>query len=213
MSLLDVVRSRFQRETPLDEARHDLKVGDASAETERLDLIPATIETLDAELRRDRDRLAHLVGARVPPLWPPPLYDDDWILRVRSKFQESGRHALWWIWYFLLRERDTRVLLGAGGFKGPPENGTVEIGYSILEDFQKRGYATEAATGLIHRAVTHAEIRKVIAHTLPVLTPSIRVLEKNGFVQRGRSAERGAIRFELEVSAQGSRRPGTEHGS
>ena len=41
----------------------------------------------------------------------------------------------------------------------------------------------------------------VVAHTLPELTASIRVLEKNVFVLRGTPAEEGAIRFELDLLA------------
>ena len=41
--------------------------------TERLDLIPATLETL----RSGRQTLASLLNAAVPPSWPPPLLDDE----------------------------------------------------------------------------------------------------------------------------------------
>jgi hypothetical protein len=41
----------------------------------------------------------------------------------------------------------------------------------------------------------------VIAETLPELTPSIRVLEKSGFVSGGEGSEEGLIRFELSRSA------------
>ena len=44
---------------------------------------------------------------------------------------------------------------------------------------------TEAATGLVCWADAHPEVRMVVAHTLPELTASIRVLEKNGFFRHG----------------------------
>lgn len=80
-------------------------------------------------------------------------------------------------------------------------SGVVEIGYGIVGEFQRRGYATEAAAGLVGWAHAHPEVRMVAAHTLPELTASIRVLEKNGFVRRGIPAEEGAIRFEMDLPA------------
>ncbi len=41
----------------------------------------------------------------------------------------------------------------------------------------------------------------MIAETLPELTPSIRVLEKSGFVNIGAGSEKGVIRFEFSRSA------------
>jgi RimJ/RimL family protein N-acetyltransferase len=63
--------------------------------------------------------------------------------------------------------------------------------------FQKSGYATEAVTGLLDWMFEHAEVERVIAETLPELHPSIRVLEKTGFVSIGKGSEEGVLRFEL----------------
>lgn len=164
--------------------------------TARLDLVPASPQTLQAELALDRKGLGQLLAAAIPGDWPPPLYDDDWRKRVLRRLREDPAEALWWVWYFLLRG-EPRTLIGAGGFKGPPSNGQVEIGYSVLPSFQRSGFATEAAGGLVKLAFHQAEIARVIAHTLPDLHGSIRVLENNGFQQRGEPEEPDAIRFEL----------------
>jgi [ribosomal protein S5]-alanine N-acetyltransferase len=73
-------------------------------------------------------------------------------------------------------------LLGNVGFKGVPRNGLTEIGYSILEAHQRNGYCTEAVHARIGWAFEHPAVRRVIAHTFPELVPSIRVMEKCGFV-------------------------------
>ncbi len=86
--------------------------------------------------------------------------------------------------------------------KGKPTfDGTVEIGYSVLTEAQGLGYATEAVQGLVSWAFEHPEVLRVIAETLPELTPSIRVLEKSGFVSVAEGSEEGLIRFELSRSA------------
>jgi RimJ/RimL family protein N-acetyltransferase len=49
----------------------------------------------------------------------------------------------------------------------------------------------------VNWAFGHPEVERVIAHTLPELRASIRVLEKTGFAFRGPGAEEGTILFEL----------------
>ena len=73
-------------------------------------------------------------------------------------------------------------VIGASGFKGPPDaEGVVEIGYAVAPGYQGRGYATEAAQALIEYAMSTGLVRAVRAHTLPKSNPSTRVLEKCGF--------------------------------
>jgi RimJ/RimL family protein N-acetyltransferase len=73
------------------------------------------------------------------------------------------------------------------------------IGYSLLDQFQGKGFATEALHGFLDWAKQHPGLRKVIADTFPHLAASIRVLEKNGFARRGAGADEGSIRFELAI--------------
>ena len=90
------------------------------------------------------------------------------------------------------------AVIGNGGFKGRPgEDGTVEIGYSIMEEHQGAGYATEAVKALIAWAFGHPEVARVVAETYPDLAKSIRVLKKNGFTETGPGLEEGVIRFEF----------------
>ena len=171
-------------------------------ETNRLDLIAATEGMVRAELE-DRARLASLLGAEVPADWPPPLNDADSMRWVLNVMRATPAIEGWITWYFLLRRDGAAPLaIGNGGFKGvPAADGTVEIGYSVREENQRQGYASEAVDALVEWAFSHAFVTRVIAHTLPVLAPSIRVLEKNGFAFLGDGEEEGTIVFER-------RRPG-----
>ena len=164
--------------------------------TRRLEIVPATAAHLRAELF-DRTAFAGLLGAWVPPAWPPPLYDRPAVKYTLKKLIAAPRQAGWSTWYLLLRQDAAPVLAGVCGFKGPPREGMVEVGYSILQRFQRRGLATEATAALVRWAFSHPRVELVIAHTLAELTPSIRVLEKLGFSERGTPLEEGAIRFEV----------------
>lgn len=81
----------------------------------------------------------------------------------------------------LLFDEDGAVV-GLVGFKGPPQHGAVEIGYSVSPERQGKGLATWAAEQLIERA-RGAGVDQVIAHTLPEVNPSTSVLTKCGFEQ------------------------------
>jgi RimJ/RimL family protein N-acetyltransferase len=169
--------------------------------TERLELVAATAELARADFE-DRARFARLLGASVPPAWPPPLNDEAsmaWAARMHE--ENPGPHG-WGVWYFLLRDDLTgaNVAIGNGGFKGPPAaEGAVEIGYSFLEEHHGKGYATEAISALLAWAFRNPDVRLVAAETLPSLAPSIRLLERLGFefVGPGSDPEPGAIRYEL----------------
>lgn len=47
---------------------------------------------------------------------------------------------------------------------GPPAEGTVELGYSIIPEARGRGYATELVEALVSHAF-HRDAQAVIAHT------------------------------------------------
>jgi ribosomal-protein-alanine N-acetyltransferase len=90
------------------------------------------------------------------------------------------------------------IAIGNGGFKGTPDAADqVEMGYSIIEEFQGRGFATEAMAALIDWAFSHSSVTRIITHILPDLQSSIRVLEKCGFTNVGKGTEEGAIMYQL----------------
>jgi len=164
--------------------------------TPRLRLVEATAPLLRAE-GDDRALFGRLLNARVPAEWPPELYDDDARLWTLNAVESRPQHAGWWMYYVLL-EGDGPELAGVCGYKGPPsEDGTVEVGYGIIPAHRRRGYATEATAALVGRAFADPRVTRVIAETLPELTPSIGVMEKLGFTFEGDGSEPGVIRYTL----------------
>ena len=93
---------------------------------------------------------------------------------------------------------DPPELVGWGGFKGPPEDGVVELGYEIAEARRGRGLATAATRALLEEAFADDRVSAVIAHTLAERNASNRVLEKAGFQLDGEAEEdRTVWRFRL----------------
>lgn len=165
-------------------------------QTRRLELIAGTVALLDAELA-GRAALEQALGIDVPHEWPPELYDRP-AMEYSLKQLRDPAAAGWSLWYLISTETKRAVAAGIAGFKGKPtEDGTVEVGYSVLGAFQRRGYATEAVGALVEWAFRQDAVRRVVAETFPHLTASIRVMEKNGFHLLGPGSEAGTLRYEL----------------
>jgi [ribosomal protein S5]-alanine N-acetyltransferase len=169
--------------------------------TDRLTLAPATVELTRAALDGP-EALGAALGASVPPTWPPEYMDAPAFEFTLRRLFEDPANAGWWLYFVLLRGGSTPLLIGSSGYKGPPsEDGTVEIGYGIVSDQRRRGFASETVQGLLARAFALPAVHRVIAETLPELTPSIGVLRKSGFRFIGEGSEPRVIRFELPRAA------------
>jgi ribosomal-protein-alanine N-acetyltransferase len=181
-------------------------------ETPRLILLPGSIPLLRAEGEHVRHLLRSklenpnsprgefetLLGAEVATPWPPPSNDEDSRQRMLRHLQASPEPG-WGVWYVLLKRGtgERAIVVGNGGFKGPPSaDGTVEIGYSVVESHQRLGIAGEAVAAFVKYAFQDPRVRRVIAEALSDNVPSIRVLEKNGFRRVGPGSEEGTVLFE-----------------
>ncbi len=84
-------------------------------------------------------------------------------------------------WFsYLIIDPTTMTVVGLGGFKGPPTDGSVEIGYSLAPAHRGRGHATEAARRWVDIAIARG-VTLVCAHTLAAENPSTAVLRRLGF--------------------------------
>ncbi len=121
------------------------------------------------------------------PAYMDAMVEDNWEQVADFVHQLVGRtltaipvsvDKLEWDGYFVV-DTDTREVVGSCAFKGQPtEDGTVEIAYFTYPDFEGKGYATSMARKLIELATNCTTVKRVIAHTLPEVNASTRVLEK-----------------------------------
>lgn len=167
--------------------------------TPRLELIAGTYELVRDQLE-DPGRWRAALDAEVPARWPPELTEDVWEY-TRDWLLDPERVG-WGMWYVVRVEPGPRTLVGTVGLKGlPGDDGTVEVGYSIVTGFRRFGYATEATGALISRAFADPRVKRVIAHTYPDLAASIGVMTRLGFRADGPGAEEGTVRYVLERAA------------
>jgi len=162
----------------------------------QLSLYAATADLISKDIE-SREALAEALGVNVPESWPPDLYGVGAMRFALAQLGDAPEQG-WSFWYLVTREEPVE-LAGLCGFKGRPDMvGSVEIGYSLLGCYQRRGFATEAVGRLLGWAFSHHNVSEVCAETLPHLRQSIRVLEKNGFRRAGVGSESGVIRFAVK---------------
>jgi [ribosomal protein S5]-alanine N-acetyltransferase len=163
--------------------------------TPRLKLISANAEMVRMAMLGSAE-LAEALQASVPDTWPHDFLDNDAFQYFIDRLTAAPETLPWWFYFVVLQ--DTNQLVGTAGFKGPPNaEGLVEIGYGIVSDQRRKGYASEAVQGLIDFAKRDPAVKTIIAETMPDLVGSIGVLATCGFVHIGDGSEPGAIRYQL----------------
>ena len=121
--------------------------------------------------RHTRDEFARRVASR------PKFFDSraigrfEWIVVVAAT-----KEAIGWV--------SLRV--------GDHARGTAEIGYSLLGPFRGRGYAREAATGVVRHAFTETDLTTIDACCVPQNVASRTLLAGVGFAEM-RTQRNGAI--------------------
>jgi len=165
--------------------------------THRLELVPATLTLVEADIQSP-EALARLLGAAVPASWPPGEYDRSAMEFFRDRLSANPEAVGWYGWYAVHRpvESNGSVLVGSGGYLGPPgADGVAEIGYSIVPESRALGFATELVQALVSRAFSKPEVVRVIAHTTSANLRSVRVLERCGFSLVGPGSEPGTVQY------------------
>jgi RimJ/RimL family protein N-acetyltransferase len=82
---------------------------------------------------------------------------------------------------FFLHCSEDDLVVGEIGGAFVDDEGTVEIGYAVVESQWNRGYATAAVEALVTKARVAPEVRRIVAHTPLERPESGRVVEKAGF--------------------------------
>ncbi|MEN6342677.1 MAG: GNAT family N-acetyltransferase [Methanospirillum sp.] len=161
--------------------------------TARLELVLATPELFRCDLR-DRAALGAALGARVPEAWPPPMMDDATLRQFIALASDPDGPALAGFYWILVADGE-RVLVGNGGLSREAP-GRLVLGYSVLDEYQRRGLATEAVAALVAFGFDDPTIERIVAYTYPSFVASRRVLAKSGFMPVGAGSEPGTIAFE-----------------
>jgi len=165
---------------------------------------------LDAFVADDRDAIASLAPYAVPSNFPGEDERRNFVRFRRDQLRDDPARYPWSLRAIVLRAE--RRMVGFVNFHGAPgTNDTsspeaVELGWTVFDADQRRGYATETATRLMEWARQAHGIQRFISSTTPENAASLRVHQKLGFVPTGEVVE-GELIFEL--AADGAARTGS----
>jgi ribosomal-protein-alanine N-acetyltransferase len=102
------------------------------------------------------------------------------ILAVYPAFYKKVGYTKPWIGYFF--SNSNNEMIGAGGYKGKPKEGTIEIAYTTFKEFEGKGFGTEICRQLVMLSKQTDSSLRITARTLTNNNASTKILNKNGFV-------------------------------
>jgi ribosomal-protein-alanine N-acetyltransferase len=91
-----------------------------------------------------------------------------------------------WIGYLAVLDK---LIVGGGGFVGPPQQNRAELAYFTLQEHEGRGLATRTAAALVSLARQATPGIELFAKTLPERNASTTILSRLGFHQIGTVAD------------------------
>jgi RimJ/RimL family protein N-acetyltransferase len=152
--------------------------------------------------RRRQARIVHLTApvfralaagdlAAANALSPVPLSayfaDPAWrsVWQRRSEQVDADPASAAWVTGVIWDEQQ-QLAAGRAGYHGPPDRaGMVEIGYAIIPEYRRLGYARAALEALLQRAAREPDVRTVRVSISPDNTPSYDLASQYGFAEVG----------------------------
>ena len=151
-------------------------------ETARLTLFATELKHFELVMQ-SKKLLGEYLGMNVPPSFPesedalPWFYD-----LVRADEALVG-----WLSFWALHRADN-ALIASVGFKGKPDaNGKIEIGYSVIPEYRRQGFASEMVEAALGYGFANPAVTAILAQTRVDNFPSMKVLERFGMKQTGTS--------------------------
>ena len=145
-------------------------------ETARLFLRPLNKDDTDAifALRRDAELMRFI---REPQTKHAEA--ESWIKLISSLWESEK------IGFCAVIDKNSNEFIGWCGLWHLKETGETEVGYAIAENFQKKGFASEAAEKFLEYGFYQLNLEKIVAVARPENKASRRVMEKIGMKYDG----------------------------
>ena len=163
-----------------------------SFSTSRLDALPLDVAHAQEMAAVLFDPALHAYTGGAP--------EDAAAVRARYERQSAGSPdpaELWWNW--VLRVRGEGRL--AGYVQATVRGERAEVAWVVGTPWQGRGYAKEAAAGLVRHLLERSPVTTVVAHIHPEHTASAAVASAAGLLPTG-EWEDGEVRWRREIPGE-----------
>jgi RimJ/RimL family protein N-acetyltransferase len=139
---------------------------------------------LEAVLAGDRASAELIAGLTLPSDWPDE--HDSRFLRLRLDQMRGDPSSQQWLVRAMVLRAQERPMVGHIGFHGSPETvGRAEMGYTVMPNHRRQGYATEAARALMDWAAREHGVQRFFVSIAPNNSSSLAMAAKLGFRQVG----------------------------
>ena len=159
-------------------------------ETERLILRPFDEEDVDAvfAMRSDED-----VMRFIRPIQTERGETINWIRMLSEKWDTEN------IGFCAVVEKKTGNFAGWCGLWRLKETGEFEVGYAIAKNFQRKGYAAEAARRILDYGFNELDLEKIVAVAYPENEASQNVMKRLGmkYVKTGEFYEKNLVQYAI----------------
>lgn len=143
-------------------------------ETERMYLYPLSDEEMRLVIEKESD----------------PEMKQAYTEMLEGSLSNPDKRIWYAIWNMELKD-EPGIIAGDFCFKGLGDDGVVEIGYGLKEEYRHHGYMTEAVIAITEWASSQDGVKLVEAETDAENIASQKVLFQSGFVSNGKVGEEG----------------------
>ncbi len=113
------------------------------------------------------------------------LIDESGPLQWRVPQVKENLELNKWFVRFIVH-RELKVIIGSVSFHGrPDDNGMIEIGLGVEEEFRNQGLASEALLGMWHWVCTQPDVHVLRYTVSPDNAPSQKIISNFGFTHVG----------------------------
>ncbi|MBN9662532.1 MAG: GNAT family N-acetyltransferase [Acidobacteria bacterium] len=159
-----------------------------SIRTRRLNLTLMPEEFLEASAAGQWIEAARMLGGTIPPEW---WLERDLVALRLADLRSDARYQPWAL--RAMMHRESKVMVGFCGFHTMPNppyleswaTEAVEFGYTVFPGFRNKGFATEAAQGLMRWASRQQGVKRFVVSISAANAPSAAVARKLGFTRVG----------------------------
>ena len=109
---------------------------------------------------------------------------------LEGSLSNSDKRIWYAIWNMELKD-ESGIIVGDFCFKGLSDDGVIEIGYGLKEEYRHYGYMTEVLKAITEWALSQESVKQVEAETDAENIASQKVLLQSGFISNGKMGEEG----------------------